>query len=141
MKHSRKSNPQAITLAVGQFLKETRNGKKVSMYNILLNNGVHSAYRAKTLVRDLYALGVIKKHRDGSITVEKNMLCEELMPKLLNKPRKLREEKHNEVPAEVLPEEVVNPLEYFTSQDLVTELRNRGYAVTCAREVITIETL
>lgn len=42
---------------------------------------------------------------------------------------------------EIIPEEVVNPLEYFTSQDLVTELRNRGYAVTCAREVITIETL
>ena len=43
---------------------------------------------------------------------------------------------------EVLPEEeVVNPLEYFTAQDLVAELRNRGYAVTCAREVITIETL
>ena len=42
---------------------------------------------------------------------------------------------------EIVPEEVVNPLEYFTAQDLVTELRNRGYAVTCAREVITIETL
>ena len=42
---------------------------------------------------------------------------------------------------EIIPEEVVNPLEYFTSQDLVAELRNRGYAVTCAREVITIETL
>ena len=43
---------------------------------------------------------------------------------------------------EIVPEEeVINPLEYFTAQDLVTELRNRGYAVTCAREVITIETL
>ena len=43
---------------------------------------------------------------------------------------------------EIVPEEeIVNPLEYFTAQDLVAELRNRGYAVTCAREVITIETL
>lgn len=38
-------------------------------------------------------------------------------------------------------EEVVNPLSYFEAKDLVEELRNRGYAVTCAREVITIETL
>lgn len=42
---------------------------------------------------------------------------------------------------EVVQEEIVNPLEYFSPQDLVAELRNRGYAVTCAREVITIETL
>ena len=42
---------------------------------------------------------------------------------------------------EVVQEEIVNPLSYFEAQDLVAELRNRGYAVTCAREVITIETL
>ena len=38
-------------------------------------------------------------------------------------------------------EEIVNPLSYFEAKDLVEELRSRGYAVTCAREVITIETL
>lgn len=38
-------------------------------------------------------------------------------------------------------EEIVNPLSYFEAKDLVEELRNRGYAVTCKREVITIETL
>lgn len=38
-------------------------------------------------------------------------------------------------------EEIVNPLSYFEAKDLVAELRNRGYVVTCAREVITIETL
>ena len=42
---------------------------------------------------------------------------------------------------EVVQEEIVNPLSYFEARDLVEELRNRGYAVTCAREVITIETL
>ena len=42
---------------------------------------------------------------------------------------------------EVIQEEVVNPLSYFEARDLVEELRNRGYAVTCAREIITIETL
>lgn len=42
---------------------------------------------------------------------------------------------------EVVQEDVINPLSYFEAQDLVAELRNRGYAVTCAREVITVETL
>ena len=42
---------------------------------------------------------------------------------------------------EVVQEEMVNPLSYFEAKDLVAELRNRGYAVTCASEVITIETL
>lgn len=38
-------------------------------------------------------------------------------------------------------EEIVNPLSYFEAKDLVAELRNRDYAVTCTREIITIETL
>ena len=42
---------------------------------------------------------------------------------------------------EVVQEEIVNPLAYFTAQDLVAELRDRGYVVTCAREVVTIETI
>ena len=42
---------------------------------------------------------------------------------------------------EVVQKEIVNPLSYFEAKDLVEELRNRGYAVTCKREVITIETL
>lgn len=41
----------------------------------------------------------------------------------------------------VAQEEVINPLVYFTPQDLVAELRDRGYTVTCAREMVTIETL
>lgn len=46
-----------------------------------------------------------------------------------------------EAVVEVVQEEVVNPLAYFTPQDLVAELRDRGYTVTCAREIITVETL
>lgn len=42
---------------------------------------------------------------------------------------------------EIIPEEVVNPLEYFTPQDLVAELRNRGFTVTASRQIITIEEL
>lgn len=38
-------------------------------------------------------------------------------------------------------EEIINPLEYFSSQDLVTELRNRGFTVTASRQIITIEEL
>ena len=58
----------------------------------------------------------------------------------------------NNVVDEIIDAEVITPeileeipceitLQDYTAQDLVTELRNRGYAVTCVREVITIETL
>lgn len=36
-------------------------------------------------------------------------------------------------------EEVINPLEYFSAQDLVAELRNRGFTVTASRQIITVE--
>ena len=42
---------------------------------------------------------------------------------------------------EVVPEEIINPLEYFTAQDLVTELRSRGFTVTASRQIITVEEL
>ena len=38
-------------------------------------------------------------------------------------------------------EETVNPLEYFSAQTLVEELRSRGFTVTASRQVITIEEL
>lgn len=38
-------------------------------------------------------------------------------------------------------EEVINPLEYFSAQALVEELRSRGFTVTASRQVITIEEL
>lgn len=46
-----------------------------------------------------------------------------------------------EMALEVVQEETINPLEYFSAQDLVSELRNRGYVVTCEREIITVEKL
>lgn len=42
---------------------------------------------------------------------------------------------------EPIIEEVVNPLEYFTAQDLVAELRSRGFTVTASRQIITVEEL
>ena len=38
-------------------------------------------------------------------------------------------------------EEIVNPLSYFSAQDLVAELRNRGFTVTASRQIITVEEL
>ena len=46
-----------------------------------------------------------------------------------------------EIVETVVTEDVITSLQDYTAQDLVTELRSRGYAVTCCREVITIETL
>lgn len=51
------------------------------------------------------------------------------------------EEEVEIAPIEVIQEEIVNPLAYFSPQDLVAELRDRGFTVTCAREIITVETL
>ena len=38
-------------------------------------------------------------------------------------------------------EEIVNPLSYFSAQDLVAELRSRGFIVTASRQIITTEEL
>lgn len=38
-------------------------------------------------------------------------------------------------------EEMINPLTQFTPQDLVQELRNRGYKVTATRQVVVTEEL
>lgn len=34
-----------------------------------------------------------------------------------------------------------NPLEKFTAKELVEELRNRGYKVSCQKEIVTVEEL
>lgn len=52
---------------------------------------------------------------------------------------KRRKHIHNVEPVVTITEE--NPLTNFTSEQLVTELRNRGYEVTCSRQIITTETL
>ena len=144
-------NEQAITVSVGQFIKiireaEERHEKvKPSMYNILLKNGVKSHNRAKQLILRMIEHKVIIRHRDGSYTLcKKNWDSAELMPLLLKKEynRKPKSEPKTESEtAIVVLEETVNPLEYFSPQELVTELRNRGFTVTASRQIITIEEL
>lgn len=87
----------------------------------------------------------IWKNQDAMIAVVKEILETEDItrsrgPKL-GSHRKPKTVTTEPMEIEIIPEEVVNPLEYFTPQDLVTELRNRGFTVTASRQIITIEEL
>lgn len=127
-----KVNTQAITISVGNFIREIRQGNhKPSMYSILLKNGVNSTTRAKSLVEDMIENNIIIRHKDGSYSLTKvNYDSVEVMSILLApKPRKVR----------AVPEE--SPLSKFSAQELVAELRSRNYVVTAKREVITVEEL
>lgn len=142
---------QAITVSVGQFIKILReaeeNNKKVkpSMWAILKKNGVTSNNRAKQLIQRMLANKVIIQHRDGTFALtKKNWDFQKLMPILLKKEynKRSKSEPQPETAIVIVPqEEVVNPLEYFTPQDLVAELRSRGYTVQASRQIITVEEL
>lgn len=87
---------------------------------------------------------IIWKNEDKRIGFVKEIL--EMYPNILQSRGRVKGKhypkvSHEEIAVVETVEETINPLEYFTAQDLVAELRNRGYAVTCAREVITVETL
>lgn len=91
---------------------------------------------------------IIWKNEDKRIGFVKEIL--EMYPNILQSRGRVKGKRypkrsisHTEIETamEVVQEEVINPLVYFTPQDLVAELRDRGYTVTCAREIVTIETL
>lgn len=127
-----RTNTQALTISVGNFIREIRNGnRKPSMYSILLKNGVKSATRAKSLVADMIENKIIIQHKDGSYSLTKvNYDSVEVMTVLLApKPRKVR----------AVPE--ISPLARFSSEALVKELRDRGYTVTAKRQVMVEEEL
>ena len=127
-----KVNTQAITISVGNFIREIRQGNhRSSMYSILLKNGVNSATRAKSLVEDMVENKIIIRHKDGSYSLTKlNYDSVEVMNVLLApKPRKVR----------AVPE--TSPLARFSSEELVKELRDRGYTVTAKRQVMVEEEL
>lgn len=127
-----KTNVQALTISVGNFIREVRQGNhRPSMYAILLKNGVNSATRAKSLVADMVENKIIIQHKDGSYSLTKvNYDSVEVMRVLLApKPRKVK----------AVPEE--SPLSRFSAQDLVAELRRRGYEVTAKKQVVVVEEL
>ena len=116
---------QEITMAVGQFIRSLRNGKYVSLQRLLKENGVNSPTRAKQLMNRMFANGIICKHSDGKIYLtQMNYESKEIMPILLKR------EYHRRITVSI-----ENPLEGFTSKQLVEELRNRGYEVKATKLV------
>lgn len=130
-----KTNVQAITISVGNFIREIRQGNhNPSMRSILLKNGVNSPSRAIHLLERMLEHNIIVKHKDGSYSLTKaNWDSAEVMNVLLDTPRKPRVKKV------AIPQ--ATPFAQFTSQELVAELRSRGYEVTAKREIVTVEEL
>ncbi len=125
----KKDQELAITAAVGEFIKEVRNGKKPSMANLLKKNGVNSPSRARQLIDRMLSNDILIKHKDGSFSLTHGSFdYKVIMPILLK-----REYNRKTI--------VVSPFAQYPACDLVTELRNRGYKVSCTKEVVTVETL
>jgi len=132
-------NELAITASVGQFIREVRNGnKRPSMFNILKANGVNSPDRARQLLVRMIENKIIHKHRDNSFSLcKQNYDMAEVMPVLL----KREYHRKPKTVTTLVVQEDVNPLSPFTAQDLVQELRSRGYEVKATRQVIVTEEL
>ena len=83
------------------------------------------------------------KNTDACISFIKSIL--EVNPDIIQQcgPKKGFKRNQESVVEPVIeePTEESVTIQDFTSEELVAELRNRGYVVTCAREVVTIETL
>lgn len=88
---------------------------------------------------------IIWKNEDKRIGLVKEII--EIYPNILQSRGRVKGKHYpKRVPAEIivtepLEMETINPLEYFTAQDLVAELRNRGFTVTASRQIITVEEL
>ena len=127
----KKDQELAITAAVGEFIREVRNGKKPSMSSILKKNGITSPNRAKQLIDRMLANDILIKHRNGSYSLtHANFDYKVIMPVLLK-----REYNRKTVVVEV------SPFTQYTSAELVSELRTRGYEVSCTKKIVTVETL
>jgi hypothetical protein len=122
----KKVNEAACTAAVGEFIRQIRNGNhKPSMRMILRKQGVDSTPRSKSLVERMIANGIIKKYSDGTYHLaQMNYESKEIMPILLKR------EYHRRITVSI-----TNPLEGFSSKQLVEELRNRGYEVKATKLV------
>ena len=125
----KKDQELAITAAVGEFIKEVRNGKKPSMANLLKKNGITSPSRAKQLVDRMLANDILVKHKNGSYSLAHGSFDYKIIMPILLKREYNRKQS------------VVSPFAQYPACDLVAELRNRGYKVSCVKEVVTVETL
>lgn len=137
---------QAITVSVGQFIRELRNGnKRPSMLNILKKNGVNSSTRAQSLINRMIENKIIVKHRDNSYSLTRqNYDMTEVMNVLIHVPRKKPVRKNRVVEKTtvvVVEQETVNPLDHFDPQELVDYLRSKGWTVNAHRDVTVRQTL
>ena len=138
-------NEQAITVSVGQFIRELRNGKKrPSMLSILKKNGVNSSMRAQSLINRMIENKIIVKHRDNSYSLTRqNYDMNEVMNVLIHVPRKkpVRKNRVKETTVVVVEQETINPLDHFDPQELVDYLRSKGWTVDAHRDVTVRQTL
>ena len=136
---------QAITVSVGQFIRELRNGKKrPSMLSILKKNGVNSSMRAQSLINRMIENKIIVKHRDNSYSLTRqNYDMNEVMNVLIHVPRKkpVRKNRVKETTVVVVEQETINPLDHFDPQELVDYLRSKGWTVDAHRDVTVRQTL
>lgn len=136
---------QAITVSVGQFIRELRNGKKrPSMLSILKKNGVNSSMRAQSLINRMIENKIIVKHRDNSYSLTRqNYDMNEVMNVLIHVPRKkpVRKNRVKETAIVVVEQETINPLDHFDPQELVDYLRSKGWTVDAHRDVTVRQTL
>lgn len=123
-KHNTKINVEAITLSVGEFIRQLRNGKKKpSMEAILRKNGVKSPLRAQSLVKRMIEHNIIKVYQDGSYHLTQvNYDSHIVMPLLLTK--------------EVKEKTTTDYLSKFSAKELVEELRRRKYEVICEKTIV-----
>lgn len=139
------TNEQAITVSVGQFIRELRNGKKrPSMLSILKKNGVNSSMRAQSLINRMIENKIIVKHRDNSYSLTRqNYDMTEVMNVLIHVPRKkpVRKNRVKETTVVVVEQETINPLDHFDPQELVDYLRSKGWTVDAHRDVTVRQTL
>lgn len=120
----KKVNETACMLAVGEFIRQIRNGNyKPSMRMILKKQGVNSTSRAKSLIERMITNEIIKEHSDGTYRLTQlNYDSKKIMPLLLKREYRRR-----------ITVSITNPLERFNSKQLVEELRNRGYKVKATK--------
>lgn len=129
----KKDQELAITAAVGEFIKQVRNGNKPSMSSILKKNGITSPSRARQLIDRMLSNDILIKHRDGSYSLTHGSFDYKVIMPIL-----LKREYNRKT---VVVEEVVSPFAQYSAVELVTELRARGYDVSCIKKVVTVETL